>query len=242
MNGDGGTLSAGTGGAASSGDAGDGGVSAVGGSAGEAGATASGGAQSSGGTAPSTGGASPTGGSSSTAQTFSDDFEDGTSAGWSATSWSVYSDGGNQVFRQNPTHTGQTTPARAGSSITGDRRMEVRFKFTQVSSLSFAVIGADFETADNRDQIMVDTSGSGTLLHARNGTNTTDTFTTSIAVGTWYRLALEIEGTTLRGYFDGTLVAELTNITGVQGGVALTANQTGDVYYDDVSVCAGSGC
>jgi hypothetical protein len=43
-------------------------------------------------------------------------------------------------------------------------------------------------------------------------------------------------------HFDGVLVAELTNVTGVQSGVALTANQTGDVYYDDVSVCAGSDC
>jgi hypothetical protein len=218
-------------------------VLVAGGAAGEAGTTASGGAQSTGGTAPSTGGTSQAGaGGSGGEEAFSDDFEDGDATGWSATSWRVFSDGGNQVFRQNPAHSGQTTPARAASAVSGDRRMEVRFKFTQVSSLSFAVIGADFETADNRDQIMVDTSGSGTLLHARNGTTTTDTFTASIAVGTWYSLALEIDGTTLRGYFDGALVAELANVTGVQSGVALTANQTGDVYYDDVSVCAGSDC
>jgi hypothetical protein len=242
VNGDGGALSGGAGGASSAG-AGEGGVLVAGGAAGEGGATANGGAQSTGGTSPSTGGTSPTGGAGSSGEeTFSDDFEDGAATGWSATSWGVFSDGGNQVFRQNAAHSGQTTPARAASSVSGDRRMEVSFKFTQVSSLSFAVIGADFETADNRDQIMVDTSGSGTLLHARSGTTTTDTFTASIAVGTWYRLALEIDGTTLRGYFDGALVAELTNVTGVQSGVALTANQTGDVYYDDVSVCAGSNC
>jgi hypothetical protein len=242
VNGDGGALSTGAGGASSAG-AGEGGAFSAGGAGTEAGASASGGAQSTGGTAPSTGGTSPTGGAGSSGEeTFSDDFEDGDATGWSATSWRVFSDGGNQVFRQNPAHSGQTTPARTASSVSGDRRMEVRFKFTQVSSLSFAAIGADFETADNRDQIMVDTSGSGTLLHARNGTTTTDTFETSIAVGTWYRLALEIEGTTLRGYFDGALVAELANVTGVQSGVALTANQTGDVYYDDVSVCAGSDC
>lgn len=241
-NGDGGALSGGAGGASSA-SAGEGGVFIAGGAADEGGATASGGAPATGGTSPSTGGTSPTGGAGSSGEeTFSDDFEDGDATGWSATSWGTYSDGGNQVFRQNPAHTGQTTPARAASSISGDRRMEVRFKFTQVSSLSFAVIGADFQTADNRDQIMVDTSGSGTLLHARNGTTTTDTFTASIAVGTWYSLALEIDGTTLRGYFDGALVAELMNVTGVQSGVALTANQTGDVYYDDVSVCAGSDC
>jgi hypothetical protein len=242
VNGDGGALSAGAGGASSA-VAGEGGGFSAAGAPGEGGASASGGASATGGTSPSTGGTSPTGGAGSSGEeTFSDDFEDGDTTGWSATSWRVFSDGGNQVFRQNPAYSGQTTPARAASSVSGDRRMEVRFKFTQVSSLSFAVIGADFETADNRDQIMVDTSGSGTLLHARNGTTTTDTFTASIAVGTWYSLALEIDGTTLRGYFDGALVAELTNVTGIQSGVALTANQTGDVYYDDVSVCAGSDC
>jgi hypothetical protein len=239
MNGEGGT-SGGAGGASSAGAAGEGGVLTAGGAVGEAGATASGGAQSTGGTAPSTGGTSQAGAAGASGEkSFSDDFEDGNTVGWSATSWSVFFDSGNLVFRQNPAHTGQTTPARAASSISGDRRMDVRFKFTQVSSLSFAVIGADFETVDNRDQIMVDTSGSGTLLHVRNGTTTTDTFATSVVADTWYHLALEIAGTTLRGYFEGVLVAELTNVTGVHGGVALNANQTGDVYYDGVLVCAG---
>ncbi len=244
VNGDGGTPSIA--------DAGEGGVAPApldGGSGGEAGAMTSGGAQSTGGapptggTAPATGGSAPTGGAGSSGEaTFSDDFEDGNAAGWEATSWMVYSDGSNQVLRQNPDYAGQTVPAKAASSITGNRWMEVRFKFTQISGVSFAVVGADFDTADTRDQILIDNTGAGTLLSARAGTPTTDTFTATIAADTWYQMALEIDGTTLRGYFDGELVAELTNVTGIHGGVALTAGQNGDVFYDDVSVCAGSDC
>ncbi len=244
VNGDGGTPSIA--------DAGEGGVASAsmdGGSGGEAGTMTSGGAQSSGGApstggaAPSSGGSAPTGGAGGSGDaTFSDDFEDGNAAGWEATSWMVYSDGSNQVLRQNPDYAGQTVPAKAASSITGNRWMEVRFKFTQISGVSFAVLGADFETADTRDQIMIDNTGAGTLLSSRAGTPTTDTFTATIVANTWYRMALEIDGTTLRGYLGGELVAELTNVTGVQGGIALTANQNGDLLYDDVSVCAGSAC
>jgi pectate lyase len=148
----------------------------------------------------------------------------------------VFSDGDNQVLRQNPDYGGATSPAAAGSSSWTDRRMEVSFKFTTAQPVSFAVIGAEFETADDRDQVMVDISGAGTLLHARAGVNTRSQFEAAIALGTWYRLALEISGTTLRGYLDGELVAELENVSGVRGGIAITASQAGDVYYDDVSV------
>jgi hypothetical protein len=114
--------------------------------------------------------------------------------------------------------------------------MEVSFKFASDTSYSFAVMGSHYETSNDRDQLMVDRSGSGTLLHARGGVITSATFDTTIEGGTWYRFTLEITGTTLRGYLDGELVAVLENVTGVRGGIALSANQSGDVYYDDVLV------
>jgi pectate lyase len=148
----------------------------------------------------------------------------------------VFLDGDNRVLRQNPEHEGATTPASTGSSTWRDRRMEVSFKFTTAQPVSFAVVGAEFETADDRDQVMVDISGAGTLLHARGGVITSSQFEATIALGTWYRLALEIDGTTLRGYLDGTLVAQLEGVSGVRGGIAVTASQAGDVHYDDVMV------
>ena len=231
------TEPVGVGGAAGSGelgDAGEGGAPRPGGSGGSGGT----GANAEGGAPPSMGGSAQGGeaGSSSGAVLFSDDFEDGTADGWSAPSWIVFSDGGNRVLRQNPEHADATTPAHAGSSDWGDRRMEVSFKFTQEGSFGYAALGTEIESVDDRAQLMVNLDGEGTLLHAAGGALSTKTFDAEIELGTWYRFALEIEGTTLRGYLDGTEVVTLEAGTAVPGGIALTGLQTGDVYYDDVLV------
>jgi hypothetical protein len=201
------------------------------------GATSNGGETGVGGAPASEGGAAQGGAPGTGAVLFSDDFEDGDLSGWTAPSWMTFSDGNNQVLRQNPDYTGATTPARAGSASWGNRRMEVSFKFAQ-AGVSFAVLGTVFEGADDRDQLMIDAPGSGTLLHAASGVIRSDTFTRSLTVGTWYRLAFEIDGSTLRGYFDGALVAELENVGVLKGGVAVAGTQNGEIHYDDVLVTA----
>ena len=126
-----------------------------------------------GGSAPASGGSAQGGEAGSSGSVlFSDDFEDGDASGWSAASWRVFADGDNQVMRQNAAYSGTTTSAIAGDEGWGDRRMEVSFKFEQ-AGVSYAIFGTEFESADNRDQIMIDRAGSGTLLHASGGQTTT---------------------------------------------------------------------
>jgi hypothetical protein len=261
---EGGTSSAGTGGASSSGGAGgtsaSGGTGANGGSGGIAsggsGGIASGGTTGSGGTGgASTGGTggSATGGSGGSAtggaggtggvvgtSAFFDDFESGTD-GWVAVpadGWSIVSDGTN-VYKQSTLDTLFRVSA-AGVVDWTDQVVEAKIKvlgFQGSGSSYYAAVYGRFKDMDNHYYMSIDSYGKIKIRKKSFGNNTSITSEAPVvaALNTWYTFKLEITGSSLKAYVDGTPVLVATDPDVASGGIAV-GTKNASAEFDDVRV------
>jgi len=172
-------------------------------------------------------------GTASAATLLADDFNDGNAAGWTTSggSWSV--SGG--IYNQ----TGTSSDARVqtGQTSWGNYSVQVRVRANAFngSDRFVAVIGrAQGMTSyyyltlrsSNRIELKKLVGGSSTTLASASR---------SVVTGTWYTVRLEMSGTSLRGFVDGTQVASATDAQFATGraGVA-TFNASGS--FDDVLV------
>lgn len=166
----------------------------------------------------------------------SDTFEDGVADGWTTTggSWSVVTDG-SRAYRQSSTSS--TALAVTGATTWTDQAVEARVKAIEfVGSSEYVAVAARVQNSTNyyylslRDANKVEltkiASGSRRLLASQ-------TFT--VSTNTWYTLRLEVTGSTLRGFVNGTqqLSATDTQFTAGRAGVT-TYNASAS--FDDVLV------
>jgi hypothetical protein len=170
---------------------------------------------------------------------FSGTFEDGTTNGWSKSggSWTVVPDG-SQVARQS---NASSENARLFAGTTSWTAYTVR---ARVKPLSFGTGGyagllarASGSTKFYRLALV---PGNLVQLQAVSGSTTTvlGGVSRAVATGTWYTLAIEVSGTTVRGTVDGALVAQATSSVSSTGRIGLqTVFATAS--FDDVVVTTG---
>ena len=170
---------------------------------------------------------------------FSDDFEDGNSTGWSANggSWSVATDG-TRVYRQSST----SSDARslAGTASWTDYSVQARIKPTAFNgSNRFAALLARVQSSTSYYYLALRSNNTVELKRLEGGSSTTlDTASLTVAAGTWYTARLEVTGSTLRGYVNGTLVTEATDTRWAAGRIGLATFNTA-ANFDDVLVSTG---
>nr|MDT0663263.1 pectate lyase [Micromonospora sp. DSM 115978] len=143
---------------------------------------------------------------------FSDDFEDGNAAGWTTSggSWSVATDG-SRVYRQG----GTSSDARAltGTASWTDYSVQATVKPTAFSgSNRFVAVLARVQSNTSYYYLALRSNNTVELKRLTGGSSTTiDTASLSVSVGTTYTLRLDVVGSTLRGYVNGSLLTEGTD-------------------------------
>ncbi|WP_059053190.1 family 16 glycoside hydrolase [Paenibacillus senegalimassiliensis] len=165
---------------------------------------------------------------------FSDNFEDGDSAGWTAHSgsWSIAKDD-TKVLAQNATATSLIT---AGSSWT-DYAYEAKVKMP----INNANAGIVFRVKDTNNYYMYRINATAQeveLYKSINGTLTKVSNASFAAVAKrWYTLKVVVQGNTIEGYVDGALKTEWTNpVTELTSGKIGFRTTSADVLFDNAVV------
>jgi hypothetical protein len=176
---------------------------------------------------------------------FFDDFECGADQ-WVAVpadGWSIVEDA-SQVYQQGIPDS-EFRVSAAGDENWTDQVVEAKVKvlaFTGQSTSYLAGVYARFKDLDNHYYVGLQSNGELKIKKKFAGSNTSisSSAPTAIAVNTWYVVKLEVIGSTLKAYLDGTLVLTVTDTDSVidRGGIALgTKNAT--AMFDDVKVTIG---
>ncbi|WP_229068220.1 polysaccharide lyase family 1 protein [Actinoplanes sp. DH11] len=157
---------------------------------------------------------------------FGDTFDDGNADGWSRNggSWSVVTDG-SPVYRQS--NAGTNARALAGSTSWTDYTVQARVK------------GAGGVAARARSTsqyyVLALTSGGTAQLQRVSGGTATTLATATVGAGTWHTLALEVRGTALTGYVDGSALLRATDTAYSSGRIGLVTSYAA-ASFDDVTV------
>src|SRR5262245_1402042 len=170
---------------------------------------------------------------------FSDGFEDGVADGWTTFqgSWSVATDG-SRVYRQS----GLSSKYRsaAGSLSWTDYSVQARVKPTQWNgSDRFAALAARFRDGRNAYLLALRSSNRVELIRMLNGSYASlgsSSFTVSL--NTFYTLRLEVTGSTLRGFVNGSLQVSATDGTFPTGRIG-GATDYASANFDDFLVTTG---
>ena len=178
---------------------------------------------------------------------FSDDFE-GQASAWVSVpgdGWAIVADGTN-VYRQGTLDT-LFRVASAGNVGWTDQIVEARVKvlaFTGQSTSYLAGIYGRFKDLDNHYYLAIQSDGNVKLKKKAGGSNasigssaTGSSAAPKLSTDTWYTLKLEIVGTALKAYLDGTPVWTATDSDIASGGIAL-ATKNATAQFDDVKVTA----
>ena len=174
------------------------------------------------------------------ATAFSADFESGNTNGWSKSggSWSVVADG-TQTLRQ--TNAGsENARVFAGESSWSNYTVTARVKPLSFGSGGFAGLLARSKSSTTfyrlallpgQAQLQAVNSGSVTVL---------GTASRTVATGSWYTLALTVNGSTISGTVDGAAVGSASSSVAATGRIGL---QTGyaSAGFDDVRVDTAGG-
>ncbi|MGC5010069.1 family 16 glycoside hydrolase [Streptosporangium sp. DT93] len=171
---------------------------------------------------------------------FTDNFEDGDSAGWtkSGGSWSVTTDG-SRVYRQSGT--GADSRAIAGTGWS-NQAVQARVRpITFNGAGRYAAVLARAQSTGNYYYLGLSNAGSVVLgKRAGGGSTVLDTAPATVTAGTWYTVRLEAFGSTLRGFVNNVEVVSATDSTFASGKAGLAGYYT-SASFDDVQVTDVAG-
>ncbi|MEV6302282.1 family 16 glycoside hydrolase [Actinoplanes sp. NPDC051861] len=171
---------------------------------------------------------------------FSDNFDDGNADGWSRNggTWSVVTDG-SPAYRQSSTSA--NARALAGSTSWTDYTVQARVRpIAFATTARTAGIAARAVSSSQYYALVLTGGGAAQLQRVSGGTATTlGTAAVGGGTGTWRTLALAVQGSTLRGYVDGTQVVQATDGTFAAGRIGLVTGYA-SASYDDVAVDTAS--
>jgi len=170
---------------------------------------------------------------------FQDNFETGTAAGWNPTAgtWSVVLDGSNHVYRNS--NTSGDNWSYNGSAAWTDYAIEALIKPLTYASGGIARIFGRWQDANHWYYVNLTSDNHIQLRKNVNGTFTDlappKSFT--VSKGTWYKVRLEMVGTTLKAYVNDVLQLTATDATFSSGLIAVggfnnTAEFDNVVVYD----------
>ncbi len=177
----------------------------------------------------------------SAATLFSASFEDDSIASWSKSggTWSVASDG-SLVARQS---SASSENARLFNGTTSWTAYAVQARVKPLTLGAGGLVGllgrASGSTKFYRLALL---PGNQVQLQAVNGSAVTvlGSLSTTATTGTWYTLLLDLNGSTIRGYLNGTLVGSATNTLIASGRIGLQT-MLATASFDDVVVTSAGG-
>jgi len=173
---------------------------------------------------------------------FSDNFEDGNISGWSKSggNWVVATDG-TRVLRQDNLSS-ELARLFAGNTAWTNYTLQARVKpLSFDGSGRYVGISARTSGATKFYRLALLNSNRAEL-QAVNGSSVAviGGVSRTVATGTWYTLRIEVSGTTIRGFVDGTQIASGTNTMEDNGRIAMqTFHATAS--FDDVLVTDAAG-
>nr|MDT0662018.1 pectate lyase [Micromonospora sp. DSM 115978] len=171
----------------------------------------------------------------SAATLFTDDFQDGNTSGWSKSggTWTVVADG-SQALRQS---NGGSENARLFADSGGSTGYTVQARVKPLSFGSGGQVSLVAQASSSTRFYRLALAGGQVQLQSVNGgtIGVLGTLSRSISTGTWYTLAIEVNGGTVRGTIDGAQVAQGSGSLAASGRVGFqTIYSTGS--FDDISV------
>jgi len=177
------------------------------------------------------------GGTAQAATLFADTFDDGDASGWSKSGgdWSVVSDG-SPTFQQAKAD-GELSRQFAGQTSWTSYQVSARVKPLAFTGSNRLVAIAARSTSATKMYRLALTNSNRAELQAVDGSSITVIGSASLTVstGTWYALRLEANGSTIRGFVNGTQVGSGTNSAYGAGRIALVTSYA-SARFDDVSV------
>ena len=169
---------------------------------------------------------------------FLDDFGDGNATGWTTTlgSWSLVTDGSYRYQNDNTATRNSYALCDELSNIE-DVSVEAKIKLITSYNKAFRAVGVVARVANAANmyrfyhhlgqmKIFKEVDGVGTLLDANDY---------KFNANTDYTVKLEIIGSTLKGYVNGTLVCEATDTSLTQGTAGLFT-YAAKASYDDIVI------
>ncbi|MEW9700481.1 right-handed parallel beta-helix repeat-containing protein [Paenibacillus sp. SI8] len=176
------------------------------------------------------------------ANVFSDNFDDGNANGWVTQngSWAVVQDGSSYVYQQSSTSEGR---ASAGSTAWTDYAVEASVNVTNWNGSNRAYVAGRYTDGNNFYAASLYNSSGGKLEIRKKVSGSTTTLATkdfTLAAGTWYTVKLEMAGSTIRMYVNGTLQLTATDTSLTSGAIGLVAYKTA-AKFDQVVVTDSSG-
>ncbi|WP_438448069.1 S-layer homology domain-containing protein [Gorillibacterium sp. sgz5001074] len=174
---------------------------------------------------------------------FSDNFEDGDTAGWTTAtgSWTVPEDGANKVlssWNQNKT---SLITANAGASWT-DYTYEAKLKMPFANGEENA--GIAFRVMDETNYYMYRINAKTKKLELFKSVAGTMTLVSDVPftpVKTWYTVKVIVKGNTVKGYVDGELKTNWANpVTELTAGGIGFRTTSAKVLFDDAVVTAAN--
>ncbi|WP_426512491.1 family 16 glycoside hydrolase [Dactylosporangium sp. McL0621] len=170
---------------------------------------------------------------------FSATFEDGSTSGWSKSggTWSVVTDG-SKVLQQSNAGS-ENAREFAGDSGWTNYTVQASVKPLSLGSGGFAGLLARSTSSTtfyrlallpgNTVQLQAVNSGSVTVLGSVSRT---------VSTGTWYTLAIAVNGSSISGSVDGTTVATASNSSITKGRIGLQTAYS-SANFDNVTVTTG---
>jgi hypothetical protein len=182
---------------------------------------------------------------------FSDDFEDGDDAGWIADvadgddlvgNWEVVATEEGQAYAQLDTSSSDESWAVGGNINWTDISFQVRFRFTDASSIEDAIVmlGARFRDKDNYYYIEFGGDGDLEIRKRVDGSEPdlgSGDVEAAVTAGQWIDVSFTARGDTLEARVGGQLIgAAVVDTDLASGGIALGVKENAAVEFDDVKV------
>lgn len=182
---------------------------------------------------------------------FSDDFEDGDDAGWIADvadgddivgNWEVVATEEGQAYAQLDTSSSDESWAVGGNINWTDISLQVRFRFTDASSLedSIVMLGVRFRDKDNYYYIEYGGDGDLKIRKRVDGSEpelASESLDRAASAGEWIDVSFTARGDTLQASVGGQAIgAAVVDGDLASGGIALGVRENAAVEFDDVRV------
>ncbi|GAA1819731.1 hypothetical protein GCM10009682_45290 [Luedemannella flava] len=175
--------------------------------------------------------------SANAATLFSDTFEDGNADGWSKSggTWAVGTDG-SRVYTQSNSGS-ELARVFAGQTSWTDYAAQARVKPLAFGAATrYVGVAARSGSSSSFDRLVLTDANRVELQAVRSGTVTViGSAALTVSTGTWYTLRIEAQGSALRGYVNGTLVASGSGSQASQGRIVLQTFHA-SASFDDVLV------
>ncbi len=165
---------------------------------------------------------------------FSDNFESGNYNSWTTQngSWSITTDG-SRVLRQSST----SAEGRAWSNTSAwtDQSVQARVKVTNFNGSNRALVCARMADGNNYYAVSIQSNRLELRKKVNGSTTTLASKTMTFAANTWYTIKLQVSGSTLTAFVNGSQQLTATT-TGRTSGVAGLIGWKAAVNFDDVVV------